>query len=391
MDAPATRRLKELVHKSILQSLDFSALPINLGTDFDHEERFSRIKHLRIAGSVTDQSRGEPIIVIEQDAETATALQGLILLAQRPDVDDYPEADTYRRQSARYLEDWTRRVAERLEQSPEPAATQAVAGLLMCAAVVGAWEEASEPHDYLAALFGGAGSVPGAHRSTKWQKVVESADATYRRLRPVVEAQFGEARGTGGTRAVRADQVLTVIQDFAESWRLESDDSAIDRFMRSVRPAVEAEWEVLERTATGAAPSVDPRRSWSEQTERVLELVEAAHQKGRSRDHDAASDLRALASTQDENGHRHLVRAAEIVGTSPSFIEQLRVVASSLPDVVTTTNGFIERAEHAMSAIKEDLDERRAGESEGETLEDIISHVPDALGRLEDAIKELEK
>ena len=389
--AAATNNLKKLIHKSILQNLDFSALPINLGTDFDNQGRFNRDRHLHIAGSVTDQRRGDPIIIIEQDADTASALRGLILLTELPDVDDYSGADAYRRQAARYLEKWTSCVTAKLEQSPEPAATQAIAGLLVCAAVAGACEEVTDPHDYLAALFGGTGSTSGAHRSLKWQKVVASTDATYRRLRPVVEAQFGEARGTGGTRAVRADSILRVIRDFTESWRLESDDSAIDRFMRSVTPAVEAEWEVLERMATGSAPLVDPSRSWSEQTARVLELVEAAHRKGRSRDHDAAGDLRALASTQDQNGHRHLLRAAEIVGTSPPFIEQLLVVASGLPDVVTITNGFIERAEQAMSAIEKDLDERRTGESEGETLEDIVSHVPAALSRLEVAIKELEK
>ena len=391
LGATATNELKKLVHKSVRQSLDFSALPINLGTNFDHQERFSREKHLRIAGSVTDQRRGDPIIIIEQDADTAAALQGLILLSGLPDVDDYSEADTYRRQAARYVEEWTNCVTARLEQSPELAATQAIAGLLVCAAVAGACKKATDPHDYLAALFGETSSAPGSRRSPKWQAVVESASTTYGRLRPVVEAQFGEARGTGETRAIRADQILTVIRDFTESWSLESDDSAIDRFMRSVRPAVEAEWETLERLATGAAPLVDPSRSWSEQTKRVLELVDAAHRSGRSRDHDAARDLRALASTQEGNGHRHLLRAAELVGTSPPFIEQLHVVASSIPDTVTTTSRFIARAEQAMAAIAEDLDERRAGESEGETLEDIVSHVPAALSRLEGTIKEFEK
>ena len=390
LDASATRNLKELVHKSVRQSLDLSALPINLGTDFDDQGRFNRDRHLHIEGSVTDQRRGDPIIIIEQGADTASALRGLILLAELPGVDNYPGADTYRRKAAHYLEEWTKCVTARLEQSPELAATQAVAGLLVCAAVAGACEEATDPHDYLAALFSQASSAPGTHRSPKWQAVVESASTTYRRLRPVVEAQFGEARGTGGARAVRGDQLLALIQDFTQSWRLESDDPAINRFMQSVRPAVEVEWEALERLATGAARLVDPSRSWSEQTEHVLNLVEAAHRTGRSRDHNAASDLRALASAQDGNGHRHLLRAAELVGTSPPFIDRLRVVASSLPETVTTTSRFIARAEQAMSAIAKDLDERSAGESEGETLEDIVSHVPAALSRLEEAIKELE-
>ena len=389
LSAAATNNLKKLVHKSIRQSLDFSALPINLGTDFTDQERFNRERHLHIAGSVTDQSRGDPIIVMEQDADTAAALQGLILLAERPGVDDYPEADTYRRQAARYLEGWALRVIARLERSPEPAATRAIAGLLVCAAVAGACEEATNPHDYLAVLFGGASSATSPHRSPKWQGLVESADATYRRLRPVIEAQFGEARGAGGTRAVRADQILTVIQDFAESWHLESDDPYINRFMRSVRPAVEAEWEALELRTVGAAPLVDPGRSWSEQTERVVELVEAAHVSGRSRDRDAAHHLRALASEQDEYAHKPLLRAAQLAGTEPSLIDRLRIVASSLPDTVATTSRFIVRAEQAMSQIARDLDERRAIESRDETLEDITSDVLTALGRLEATVEEL--
>lgn len=388
LSAAATNNLKKLVHKSIRQSLDFSALPINLGTDFTDQERFNRERHLRIAGSVTDQSRGDPIIIMEQDADTAAALQGLILLAELPGVDDYPEADTYRRQAARYLEEWALRVIARLERSPEPAATRAIAGLLVCAAVAGACEKATDPHDHLAALFGGARSAASPHRSPKWQGLVESADAIYHRLRPVIESQFGEARGAGGTRAVRADQILTVIQDFTESWCLESDDAAIDRFMRSVRPAVDAEWEALELRAAGAAPLVDPGRSWSEQTERVVELVEAALRSGRLRDRDAAHDVRTLASEQDEYAHKPLLRAAQLVGTEPSLIDRLRIVASSLPDTVATTSRFIARAEQAMSQIARDLDERRASESKDETLEDITSDVLAALGRLEATVEE---
>ena len=391
LGATATNNLKKLVHKSILQNLDFSALPINLGADFDHQKRFDRERHLHVAGSATDQRRGDPIVEIEQVADTATALQGLILLAELPDIDDYPRADTYRRQAALYLEEWTSCVTARLEQSPEPETTQAIIGLLVCAVVAGACEEASDPHDYLAALFGATSSAVGPHRSQKWQAVVDSADATYRRLRPVVEAHFGEARGTGGARAIRADQILAVIQDFTESWPLESTDSAIDRFMRAVRPAVAAEWEILKQLATGAAPRVDRSRSWSEQTERVLDLVEAAHRLGRLPDHGAARDLKALASCLDENEHRLLLRAAELVGTDPPFIERLRAVASSLPGTVTTISRFVTRAEQAMSGIARDLDERRAGGLEDETLEDVASGVLAAVGRLAEAVEEFEK
>lgn len=386
----ATNNLKKLVHKSIRQNLELGALPINLGREFDDQKRFDRERHLRIAGSDTDQRRVDPIVLIERNADTATALQGLILLAELPEVDDYRGADRYRRQAAQYLEQWTRCVVASLEESNEPAAIQAVIGLLVCAVVSGACEAASGPHDYLAAMFGAIDATVGAHRSHKWRAVVETAGDNYRRLRPIVEAHFGEARGTGAARSVRADQLLPVIEDFAESWRLESTDPAIDRFMRSVTLAVEREWETLELLAAGSAPLVDPSRSWSEQTERVLSLVEAAHTAGRLDDQDALRDLRELVDSLDEDAHLHLLTAAELVASDPPFIERFRVVASSLPDTVATTSRFVARAEQAMASIAKDLDERRSGLPEDETLEDVSSGVQAAVDRLMGAMRELE-
>ena len=391
LSATATNNLKKLIHKSILDNLDFSALPVNLGADFDQQKRFDRERHLHIAGSVTFQRRSDPIVEIEQDADTAAALQGLILLQELPDLDDYPRSENYRRQAARHLEEWILRVTARLVQSPEPATTQAITGLLVCAVVAGTCDEASDSHDYLTALFGATCPAVDPHRSSKWQAVVEAATITYRRLRPVVEAHFGEARGTGEVRAIRADQVLTVIKDFTESWRLESPDPATDRFMRSVMPAVETEWESLAHLATGAAPLVDPSLSWLVQTERVLKLVEAASRSGRLHDHDAVSDLNSLASSLDEKAHRRLLEAADLVDIDPPFIERLRVVASSLPDTVMTTSRFIARADRAMSGIAADLAERRASELEDETLEDVASDVLGAVDRLAKAVEEFAK
>ena len=387
-----TNRLKTLVHKSVLQNLDFSALSINLGKDFDGQKRFDRYRHIRIAGSITHQSPGDPIVVIERNADTAVALRGLILLEQLPDVDDYQDAEKYRRLAAQCLEEWTHSVMVRLERGPEPTTIEAVTGLLVCAAVSGSCEKASNPHDYLAALFGPCDSVVDLHgRSPEWQDVVETASATSRRLRPIVEAHFGEARGTGDVRAIRADQVLSVVRDFTQSWRLESTDPAIDRFMRSVKPAVEAEWETLDQLAVGAAPLVDPSVSWLDQTERVLELVRAANRLGRLPDHNAVSDLEALASSLDNTAQSRLLDAADLVGSDPSFIEQLQVVASSVPDIVAATSKFIARAERAMTGISSDLSERRTSDSEDETLEDVAAGVRVAVGRLAGAVRELEQ
>ena len=389
LSATATRRLKKLVRKSILQNVDLSALPTNIGTDFDNQKRFDQSRHLYIDGSVTDQRFADPFVTIRRDA--AAALQGLILLAELPDVHDYRGADKYRHQAAQYLEDWTCRVMAKLEQSPKPAATQAISGLLVCALVAGACDRGSNRYDYLAALFGAPNSTVGPDRSQKWQAVVKAADATYRRLRPVVEAHFGEARGTGATRAIRADQMLTVIQDFVDSRRLESTDAAADRFMRSVTAAVKVEWETLESRVTDAAPRVDPKLSWSQQAARVLELVDAARLSGRLRDYDAPDYLRKLNSSLDEKAHLPLLRAAQLLRMDLPLIERAQVVASGLPDLVATTYEFITRADQAMAGIATDIDERRASESAGETLEDVTSDVVALLNRLAEIVKEFEK
>ncbi len=394
LSASATNDLKKLIHRSILQNLDYSAFPTNLGADFDSQKRFDREKHLRIAGSVTDQRLGDPVVVIERDVDTATALQGLILLAVLPDIDDYPRAASYRRQAALHLEEWTLCITSRLEQPPELATFEAITGLLVCAIVSGACDEMSDPHDYLAALFGAASLAEHAHRSLEWRSLIKRADDTYRRLRPVVEAHFGEARGTGGARparAVRADQILPVIRDFTKSWSFESTHSANDRFMRSVRSAVEAEWKILARFATDAEPLVDPSRSWSEQSGCVLELIETAHQSGRLRDRDAMRYLKSLASSLDENAYMVFLKTAEFMGTNPPFIERLRVVASNRPESVSSTSRFVTRAKQAMDEIAEDLNERRASQPEDESIEDVTKSVLDALSRLEKVIEELEK
>lgn len=387
----ATNNLKKLVRKSILQNLDFSALPINSGAAFDGQKRFDHQKHIRIAGSATDQSLVEPMISIEQDADTAAALQGLILLAELPDVDDYRGADNYRQRTAQYLEEWTLCVMKKLEQSPEPTTSQAITGMLVCAIVAGACEQVSDPLDFLAGLFGTPKLAVSSHRSEKWQDVVKDADRTYRRLRPVLEAHFGEARGAGAVRGIRADQILPVIHDFTESDRFESSDAAIDRFMRSVIQATEGEWRALEQLATGAAPLVDRGRSWSDQKKSVLRLVDAAHISGRLRDPDAARHLRRLETSMDEDSPRLLIEAAELVQGDPPFIQRLQVVAGRLPEAVTIISRFMTRAEQAMSGIAMDLDERRPDESEGETLEEVMLDVQSAVSRLAEAVEELEK
>ena len=118
LSAAATNHLRKLVHKAVIQNLDFGPLPVNLGKDFENL-RFG-VRDIYISGSVTDQGiRDHAVIVIEQDSSSASALQGLILLAELPNG-DYPREDRFRQEAARCVEEWTQAAKSALEQSPPP-------------------------------------------------------------------------------------------------------------------------------------------------------------------------------------------------------------------------------------------------------------------------------
>ena len=324
-----TNHLKKLIHKSIRQNLDSSPLPTNLGTDFD-VSRFHRERHIFITGSATDQPRNDPIITIEQNEVTAAALQGLILLEQLPDG-GYPDSDKFRRSAGQYIERWTRTTITELELPPDTSVLASIEGLLFCALITGSCENAKDPNDFLAAMFAAVNGVEMEQRTQKWQTLLSEAQKTHRRLQPIVETHFGEARGTGGVRAIRADLLLEIIESFTRGWDLKSTDSAIERLMQSALSAVNAEWELLQGRVVGTAPLLHANRTWTEQTTHVLEALEGAHRSGRLHDHDALSDLRLLADQTQDNSHHSVLSGAEFTSKELPIHEKIRIVASQLP------------------------------------------------------------
>ncbi len=386
----ATNELKKLVHKSVSENLDYSALPFNLGSEFNDQKLFDLQKDIFIVGSKTAQNAKEPKITIERDADTAAALQGLILLKKFPDDADYSEVDNYRRKAARYLEHWTLLVTSRLEQPPEPEAIQAIEDLVLSAIVLGMCDGASEPHDHLSAIFGGPVTPERLHRTPKWQKVVNKSADKYQACYPVVTAQFGESRGAGSPRAVRADQILSIIQDFTQAKRFDSSNASTNQLMQSTKTAVEVEWDQLRGHCTNAAPFVDSSRPWSEQTGKVLELIEKVHKAGWLSDHDAMHDLRELSSVTGDDAPKILHQTARLLASDPPLIRRLQEIASDRPDSVAATSKFVNRARKAMDSIENDLDERSSNSSADENAQDVTKDVLKLLERLAIAIKEIE-
>ena len=385
LSATATNRLRKLVHKAVIQNLDFGPLPVNLDKEFE-TTRFE-VRDIYVDGSVTDQgNRDRAVITIEQKPSSATALQGLILLSELPDG-KYSEESRFRQEAARYLEEWTRAVMSELEKPPPPSVEAEVHGLIVCAAIFGNCEGAKEPADYLKALFAGPNEIDGYQRGQKWQSLVADAEQTYGRLNPKIETYFGEARGTGAARAIRADLLLEIIQEFTTEWELKSSDSAVDRLMRSTRPALDAEWDLLKERIEGAVALLDTDRSWNEQTSRVLDLIEAAHRAGRMSDADAKSELKSLVEQTKDNSHRLLFRGAELMASDLPLGERLGITASQLPSISAAVSRFVALAQQVMDAISSDLDERRSAEARDDDLEDIVEGVLAATTRLSDAVE----
>ncbi len=383
LSATATNRLRQLVHKAVIQNLDFGPLPVKVGRDFE-DTRF-KVGDIYIVGSVTDQgTRDRAAIVIEQDSSSASALQGLILLAELPNG-DYPREDRFRQEAARYLEEWTQTVTAVLEQPPPPSVVAAVQGLLLCSVILGNCEGAKEAHDYLKGLFDRSCQVDDYLRGEKWQSLAANAEATYGRLRLTIETYFGEARSTGAARAIRADLLLEIIHAFTTEWNLKSTDSSVDRLMRSVGPALDTEWELLKDRVEGAAPLLDADRNWNEQASRVLELIEDAHRVGRLNDPEAKHDLSDLFEKTKDSSHRSIFRGAELVASELPFGQRLGVAASQLPSIAATVSRFVTRAQQVMDTISSDLDERRSAEAGDDDLEDIVIGILASTKRLADA------
>ena len=385
----ATNKLKQLVRKTVLENIDYSALPANLGSDFNDQKLFDLNKHIFIVGAKRKQSQKGAIITIKRDADTAAALQGLILLKCLPDAADYNGVDNYRRQTARYLEEWIFLVTSRLEQPADTNANKAIKELIECAIVLGMCDGDTKPGHYLSSIFDNSGLPERPQRTAKWQTVLKKAEDNYQNLYPGIIAQFAESRGIGNPRAVRADQILAVIRDFTNSRRVETNYQPSNRLMISVVPALRNEWDILRTQAIESARFVDSSRPWSEQTGKVLELIEKVHKAGWLSDHDAEHDLRALSSVTGDDAPKILHQTARLLASDPPLIRRLQEIASDRPDSVAATSKFVTRARKAMNSIKRDLDESRSSATKDESPDDILQDLNAGLDQLEITIQKL--
>lgn len=389
----ATRDLRNLIHRTVVQNLELGPAAINLGADFN-TTHFNRDRDIVIEGSVTSQNQEGASIVVSRSESAAAALQGLLLISEIPDG-DYPGADQFRRMVATQVEVWTAQVAERFAAQSTSMGAAFVEGMLLATTIGGHCDQAKIASDYLEVLFARPieyHEIESVERTGKWIALVNDAAAIYPRLRTAVETAFGEARGaSGGVRTVQAGRLLAIVEPFISTWTLESHDPAVDRLMRSVPVAMKVEWEALCDRATSVVKLLDNERSWRDQTEKVLVLLSAAHLAGRLRDVEALTALQHLAELAPEQAHRSVFRAAELSQSELPLQEQLRVVAGQLPIDVALVHAFASRANKAIVGIEDDLKERLTADGETNELPDVVERVLASTARFSGAVEGLVK
>lgn len=391
LSARATNDLRNLIHKTVIANLEVGSTPVDLGAEFS-ARRFRAESDIGFVGTVTRQTLGSAVIVVDRNETNAAALQGLILEAEL-DTSEIAEADAYRRLVADKVEEWIATVSMKLVGPARPGVVAAVEGLIVATTVVGHASGARTATDYLAAMFRPVG--PDVHtqllpRSDRWAELTSQARTLIPKLRTLVEAEFGESRGVrGNVRAIQADRLLPIIETFTTTWTLESTDASITPLMRTVAPALDYEWSSLQRRVTEAAPHVDRDRPWPDQMEKAMAVLRSAHNAGRLRDQTALEELGRFLTVDPDTVVKSFHEAVELVAKDLTLQKKLAVVASSLPDDVAVVHRFVTRAAAAIEGVERDLKERQAASGGATDMEAVVAKVLETTAEFVDVAKEL--
>jgi hypothetical protein len=391
LSAKATNELRKLIHRTILANLEVGPTPIHLGQEFG-VTKFRVEPHIGIEGTVTQQNLDSAVVVIDRTESNAAALQALILAMELEVDDDSQSTAQYRRLLAGSVDSWTADVVAKLSAPPAATVVSAVEGLILASALAGKSTGPLSAANCLEAMFRPSEERPAdtIARTDRWVALVAHATSLIPKLRATVETEFGESRGTrGDVRAIQADRLLPIVEAFTSVWQFTSADAAIASLMRGVVPAVNEEWENLRTRVNTAAPHVSRDRTWQDQTEKVLNVLRAAHGAGRLRDAVALDMLTALAATNMERVHRSFFEAADLIAKETALQEKLAVLAGCLPGDVAVVHAFVARATTAIEGVERDLQDRQAASGGPSDMEAVVSRVLEATSRFADAVKGL--
>lgn len=359
LPAAATHVVRQLVHTLVLKNLDGGAVPVNLGGDFA-KDRFA-LADILVERSDTVHGNPTPAIRIEPSPEVATAIQGLLLLDGGILSDRTERCRPFAASATeRWVADAVRHLQSQQSDAPLVAAVQ---GLTLCAALAGSVRIGDEPPAVLAQLFRPPSSVVVPEtpaltgRTEQWTRLLQSASSAFPELDRRVRLTTGESRGaSGGVRAVHADLLVPMIAKFTKDWRFESADPVVDRLMRQVEPAIDAEWTALRLQVEFAVPLVDLERPWQDQVAAVRDVLVEASRAGRLPDLEAVAQLDTINTRASERSQTSLAKAHDILAADPPLIDRLAFLTTAVPGDVSAVADFVRRASTALDGLEHQLD-----------------------------------
>jgi hypothetical protein len=360
LTASHTNALRKLIHASVKPALEYGAVPLNLGREFD-TRRFDDEKHISFEGSVSQSFRSSSIIRVERSAENATALQGLLLLKESGTFDNLKKGDQYRRYVADRVESWSRTVSDALLQPPDDKLLGRIKDLIVIARLFGLDDGSDEPAKILNGIVSldGYQPAPADSRSERWQKLLRMAESTSRDLASNVRIYFGEARGSGAARALRTDLLLPTIADVVANWDLAATDSDLAPLARAIPTALNDEWTRLSKDIELVDDLLEKDSPALEQLQKCVEALGKAAELGRFQDTEALRSLRVGASTLTPAFDQALREARKAVVDTPTDAHRMALCASEVPDLVRIVSGLAKSADQLLSGVESDLEKRR--------------------------------
>jgi hypothetical protein len=379
LNSAATNTLRKLIHSLVGEWLQAGPDPLNLGSAFDRD-RFDQERHVSFEGSVSQQFRDSSIIRVAQTPENASALQALLLL-DRGAVQSFEEFDhggTYLQLVGSRIEEWVALVRASLAGPVSAESVERVRLLVVLARLLGCDQDARRPEDLLSAVFQLRHYVDvlPTGRSAKWQALVTEAQRLRPSLMTALEVEFGEARGrSGGIRAVRGDQLLSIIEDFATSWDLRPQSAEFAQLSRLLSAAVDAEWGEIQAAVDRIDRLLDAERPLPDQLGKCLEALGKAFELGRLADDGLLRQLRQLVNEVPEDADRILRDVRSLLQRNPPLDVRLRCCAGPAPVALALVSRVFNSLDDLLSSVERDVAVRQRQVGEALDATDVMARV----------------
>ena len=269
---------------------------------------------IHVEGSATNPPPN-PLVVVENNPETAYALEAL-LQASLP-FDNEDETHRKRIAAAEISSEWTKQFAAHFDDvGTSEELDEATAGLCLASLGTGRIKPPFEPEDLMATLLSPLDPPDeGTDRSRKWHGAMERLLGRdmmkHERRRDLVRQRLGESRGKrADVRAIDASRLQILVDEFLnalENGRSTSVDAELEKF----KEATDTEWQRLAKCVE-RIDDVDLETSWQAQTTAVFDTLETGWREGLYVQPDDRRRLEEILQSASNEDHKTLARLDEV-------------------------------------------------------------------------------